>query len=545
MKKGQKFLKDNRGAALVSIMIAVAFIAILASALLYMSYSNFKMKVVNYESKVNFYETEGDLTTITTSIRNEIANSSTPLDTLKTTVGCYEIAPNTKTYRYNPKALAKLIDDSITITDDEGEKDGEVTYANGDKTVVQDGSSGANFVIYSKAGDATNNILADDKLADNEQKIVLKDVVVEHTESENGYVNKLQTDIVFRVTSSPSAASPGGIGEFSVLTDSPVQAQTGAASTRITLYGNSFVGPGNYTSDAGVVYDPSDLTAIDLGGNAYFTQKGDYMIVYGDINLSGQAVLNISQGSLTVYGDINLSDSAAFLCSGNLYMMDGCSIKKTSSNASVIPSDLTPTKVTSESLTSVKTTLGLMDSDPDNDGIVNQIIKSDMKDELKAPGNWVNNNSDTLKFEHQGLQYNIYFWKDADVNNTKADASLCFLSVKDKYTFGDGANRNTTFISMNPVVFTNSKNTLLTQIGSSTFNYIIDKTHTDVPKLKMNDGNATDPSYHIAEFFVADATTGKVIANDVVNNLISNSVNGGGGEPIIDTAVGYENWTKE
>ena len=107
----KKYLKNNRGAALVSVMIAVAFIAILASSLLYMAYSNYKMKIVNYESKANFYGTEHDMVVLSTAIRNSIANaSSDPEGTLKTLVGV-----DATTGRYNPTALAKLVYDDITV----------------------------------------------------------------------------------------------------------------------------------------------------------------------------------------------------------------------------------------------------------------------------------------------------------------------------------------------------------------------------------------------------------------------------------------------
>lgn len=538
MRKSQKILKDNRGAALVSIMIAVAFIAILASSLLYMSYSNFKMKVVNYESKVNFYETERDLTTITTSIRNEIANSSSPLETLKTTVGCYEIVPGTKQYRYNPKSLAKLIDETITIGVSEVPTAYTLTCADGDQTFVSHMSAAdvPNFLIYTKTG--ADGTIADNTLAANEQKIVLKDVLVEHTELENGYVNKLQTDIVFRVSSSPSSATPGGVGEFSVLMDNPINTDTN--SSRITFYGNSFVGPGTYTNDAGTVVDPTTLTALTLTGDSYLAQKGEYMIVYGNIVLKEQAVLHIAEGSLTVYGNIYLNGNSVLMCDGNLYMKDGCSIvNNTGKPNSVIPNDLDTSKqtVTAESYASVLEALGLDTASTADDGIVNQILKADMKTKIQNPGNYMNNHSPSV--ELQGIEYNVFFWSADQINNEDADGSLCFLKGGN-HTMQDGANRNTTFIGFSPLKFSNDKNLVLTQMGSMAFNSLTTPDGTDVPDIVIGDSPSDDNTYKLSDFFNTNPTP-----NDAVNALINNSVNGGGGQPVIDTAVGYENWTKE
>ena len=65
---------NNEGVALISIMICVAFVAIIASALLVITYTNFEMKVMNLRSKENFYETDGQLTRITTLFRYNLSD---------------------------------------------------------------------------------------------------------------------------------------------------------------------------------------------------------------------------------------------------------------------------------------------------------------------------------------------------------------------------------------------------------------------------------------------------------------------------------------
>ena len=49
---------DNKGSALVVVIIAMAFIGILASVLMYMSLLNYQMKVNNLKAKDNFYSAE-------------------------------------------------------------------------------------------------------------------------------------------------------------------------------------------------------------------------------------------------------------------------------------------------------------------------------------------------------------------------------------------------------------------------------------------------------------------------------------------------------
>ena len=553
MKKSQKILKDNRGVALITVMIAVAFISILASTLLYMSYSNFKMKVVNYESKVNFYETERDLTTITTGIRNKIANATDPMADLKTAVGYYEVAPGVA--RYNPDYLAKFID-SAHITNSGptlGLKETAVTLscADGDSTFVTNAvtPTNANFVIYeymnpSDPGFDPTNPMYDATIGPDEKKIVLKGVQVKHTEAKSGYVNTLTTDIVFRVKETPSNASPGGVGEFSVLMDSPIGG-TSAAPTRITFYGNSFVGPGTYTYDVSGKIAPSDATALHLGGNAYFAQKGDYMIVFGDILLEGQSVLNVSGGTLTVFGDIILKDNAALICSGDVYQMKGCSITQPLGKSNVIPAELTttnkPKEITDASYEKVIKLLKLDDANDSNndDGILNQIMKSDFFDLLNNPNvqQTEQTSSSTNLF---GVDYStMYFTSKKSINGTDADAALCIVNSTGA-ELQDGANRNTTFVCLKPLIFSNEKAPVLTQMGSAVFNHFIDGTNSDVAALNFFEGNGVNQNHQIKPSDMFEST-----CNKTVNDLINHSTNDASGVPQIDTAVGYANWTKE
>lgn len=50
--------KDNRGAALITVVIVLLFISILCTLILYISAVNYRMKRTNYSSKVSFYNSE-------------------------------------------------------------------------------------------------------------------------------------------------------------------------------------------------------------------------------------------------------------------------------------------------------------------------------------------------------------------------------------------------------------------------------------------------------------------------------------------------------
>ena len=60
-KKNKRGLKDNRGAALITVVIVLMFISILCTLVLYISAVNYRMKKADYLSKVSFYSSEKPL----------------------------------------------------------------------------------------------------------------------------------------------------------------------------------------------------------------------------------------------------------------------------------------------------------------------------------------------------------------------------------------------------------------------------------------------------------------------------------------------------
>lgn len=75
MKEKLWIIKSNKGAGLPSVIIAVAFIAILGSILLTVSYSNYSMKQTNYRTKDTFYSAEQALDEINVGLQNVISNA--------------------------------------------------------------------------------------------------------------------------------------------------------------------------------------------------------------------------------------------------------------------------------------------------------------------------------------------------------------------------------------------------------------------------------------------------------------------------------------
>lgn len=572
MKK--KWLKDNRGAALISIMIAVAFISILASTLLYMAYSNYKMKVLNYESKVNFYGTEHDMTVLSTGIRNEVAMASNPEDELEKIVGFTANAGGVNG-RYNPSKLAAVVypDYAFTATESKGEVEID---ANRD---YNSGLAKAYDVEFSTdISSPADNYIVDTTSESGITKITLKGVVIKQTAVDGSYENKIVTDMVFRVKQTIPTGDAGGIGKFSVLSDSGVTSPSGSDGTRIEMYGNVFIGPkgGEYKYlDDNKTVNPGGTDALVLDGDTSFVAYGDYMVVFGNVVLKDEAVLQVVGGNLTVYGDIILEGAGSgLICTGKLYMLDGLKPGsttesygiKTTGSSNVIPKTLIsdgPEKVEADKYKDLITTLDLEDATHTDDGILPQVLSADGAKKLKAFTTGYESRT-ASSIDMFGIEYKISVWSKSStpINNGNLANTLCFMVGSNNY-FGDATisspqNLNTTFICLEDIELQNTKTLRFSQVGSEVFNFMLLK--KDEKGQINNDKSQSYMEYSDATHKIIDGQYGATsaantnvasifkegnAANEVVNKVLGLATNGGGEDPIVQTAIGYENWHKE
>lgn len=601
MKK--RWLKDNRGAALVSVMIAVAFIAILASTLLYMAYSNYKMKVVNYEAKVNFYGTEHDMTELSTNIRNEVAKATgNPVEKLYEVVGSADdltFDEATGKYvgnYYSPNKLAAVVygqdyKDDIDVLDLKSTAtatvniDADRNYGTGNANAykVTYSSDNPTFSIEDEIvqefnPDGTPKL--DDTGAQvfkktGVTKITLNDIKISQVDLDGKYENTIVTDMVFRVKEETPVKDAGGIGKFSVLSDSGVSTPASSDGTRIEMYGNVFLGPedGEYAYSGGKI-NPGGKDALVLDGDTVFTAYGDYMVVFGNIRLKDRAILQVVGGNLTVYGDIILEGAGSgLICTGNVFFPaddkpGGAAGEKykilTPGSTNVLPQSLMTKTLTvdSDKYLDLLTTLGLTDNSTNNDGILNQILSADGRQKLNAFS--TGDHAKTQKaIDMFGIKYNTTVWvKDNQpINDGNLSNNLCFM-VGEGCTFGDAAvngtsqNLNTTFICLEDIKLTNTKSLRFSQVGSEVFNFMLTpegskgqinnsgsqsymeydaQTHMIIDGQGVTENNTT-----IASLFQEGNTS-----NEVVNKVLGLSSNGSSAETIIHTAIGYENWHKE
>ena len=76
-KKLDILKEDNKGAAIVVAIVAIAFIGMLVGMLVYMAYYNYLMKHIDKRNKDNFYSAEYALDIINAGLQKDISDSMT------------------------------------------------------------------------------------------------------------------------------------------------------------------------------------------------------------------------------------------------------------------------------------------------------------------------------------------------------------------------------------------------------------------------------------------------------------------------------------
>lgn len=270
-----KTMKNNKGMAMVTVLIGVTFIIILASSLVYMSYMNFITKAVRNASTDNFYTDEYALDDLCMSMQQVAANCSSVGDAknalLGSTVGVGMFTNANGKDQYNNDCVAAMI-----------------------QVASQDATISVNTIVPTTDG---YNTVSDNVIV-NGSSIKLVGVEITSTTAE-GYRSTISTDITI---SFPN----GGLGDldindFSVIADSPINCTGGDVFFSGCVYMDKGAG--------------TTALTVNSGANVHILSTRG--IINGDIVVGGASVLSIT-GIVTVIGDIYVNDSAVLLCSDQL-----------------------------------------------------------------------------------------------------------------------------------------------------------------------------------------------------------------------------------
>ena len=595
---------NNKGVALISIMICVAFVAIIASALLVITYTNFEMKVMNLRSKENFYETDGQLTRITTLFRYNLSDdgpNSTYDDMDKRLQAVcmdgdfgvetdhtpapgepgYDPANPTKTVKvstgvYNVKKLASLAWEEDDVANNARMFDGAtptsakaIGYNN--DTFLYNSSDGA-LITKTVDGNITTYELSDFSITQ---------------ENTDQFTNTVDTHIVFRTKKFPGTGSvlnPGGVGSCSGLMDGSISSNSGTNFACIDVYGNSYFGSygGVEDWDGGRYTSPGKYTdgkaAMNLGGESKMNLIGDITVVYGDIYLTDNSTLYVNGGKLKVFGDIVIKDNATLVCSGTIMMAkdplpgrgtdptnDVTKIKVLDNNNEkhLFPKSLANessiTRIEKTDVITLLNTLGLNGDSTDDDGFTNQVIQPINHDgtnnktfDFRKDGFSDNQTKGTANFYGQTL--NVIYWKEGNMQASCGGNALIFNSNPDMTI--KSSQVNTTIISPYPVKLEHEHSVSLTCLGPEAFKYLAGYKYTDTTKDGYNNAvhavgvKIVNSSGSIicdsAKLSAGDFFESVQKVNEVVNTILGiGEGDASGGKPTYKTSLSFTDYKKD
>ncbi len=479
--------RNNKGVAMISVMIAIAFISVLVSAMLYMSVTNYAMKSANVRAKENFYETDGELVKVSSSIRNGAMSSSNPVNYID------EIKRSSDNTKYDCEKIAKLVyPDTALGAQVKGSSSDAYVEIDGDEIHFKGNGS---IVKQTKTEDPT--------IIDNVTRYKLTGFEVSQTNA-SGFSNSVKSDITIDIyETSVTGGGSGGVGNMSLLLDSTITLD-GDKLPSLTMTGNTFIV--SYGTNNGSYTVPGEK-ALYMKSESRVNMVGDYNVVYGDIYLEGKASLCV-YGDLTVYGDIILSENATLVLAGNgaIHMVKDTLPGKTvatdlkisgAAEHHLFPTDLKDKidkSLTLEDFDKFAEFLNLKNGSTDDDGLLKKILQpvsvsgvgtvyiTDVTKNINDVGgdsNFTKGSTDffTLtvsgdkEFDGRSVGFGM-IPANYDANLNGGHQNLLVINNSRKKVIMTKNAEYTTFLGVTPLKFDVQHGVILTKLGTSEFNYI-------------------------------------------------------------------------
>ena len=329
-KKLDILKEDNKGAAIVIAIVAIAFIGMLVGMLVYMAYYNYLMKHVDKRNKDNFYSAEYALDVLNAGLQKDISESMSEA--------------YVKAMKNSANVDADTMTNNFKIYYTDSLKQKVCDPANTDKWLkshLTDMWDEADLIVASSAGDEGAYLEAiggeNDLVLTNRDYYTIKNIKVVYT-NKDGYISMIETDIRLKVPDLDFAQSAAKLNleEFSLIANnalindsgntdalpSGLAVNKGASSLKISgsVYGGKDGLKVANQANVEFIRDPSDeANGLDL----------TYRLIANSIDVDkasdSTAGVNIGKQYDTYVDNINVT-SANFRGDGNMYVGDDLDI---------------------------------------------------------------------------------------------------------------------------------------------------------------------------------------------------------------------------
>lgn len=273
--------RDNRGSAIVIVIIAMAMIGILATTLLWMAYMNYMIKVADVRNKNSFYSAEEVVEQIMAGLQHTTADA--------VGVAYRDVMANweslgTEDNRYNTFAttyMDTLIEELKSPTEGSGFYNRDKLKSYVDAGIFQESTDtkGVNKTAWNNGGPVGEGLKRPEMEMVNNNSIILHNIYVSYTDDQNR-VSIVQTDICIDVPKLifENSGSIDGLYEYSLIGNSGIEVSGPGGTT--TVEGSIFAGMDAVTGDGGLLINPANSLALD---------NARRVIAKGDIVVKGPA----------------------------------------------------------------------------------------------------------------------------------------------------------------------------------------------------------------------------------------------------------------
>lgn len=319
-KKRKKL--DNKGMAMVLVIIAIALCTMLVSVLMTVSMLNYQMKVTEQKSKGNFYSAEGVLDQIHVGLQQMVSEAT---DDAYVVAMKQNNSTDTEAYRIQKfnKSYTDILVEKLRVSDTQEDDylivdptenplaNSDGLYTKGlaaylDKELASRLYAGKITITYGVPGFTLERL-------PNDTGVKLNNLQVGYTD-DSGFYSEIQTDIIIEAPdiSLKKAVALPNVFDYAIIADTSLVFETATGTDiRSSVYAGtdgiklnaskniSFVNVNNLVSKGSIDIDNSTLT---INGNNIFARG----ITLTGAQNKGNA--NVNSSSLTMDGDAYIVD---------------------------------------------------------------------------------------------------------------------------------------------------------------------------------------------------------------------------------------------
>ncbi len=318
-KRSKHKALNNKGSAIVTVVVSMLFVMALGAALLFTAYTAYSVEITQRGDKANFYDASSAMDEIRLGIQNILSDSvaAAYTDVLVDYVGEHDAGYDPQT-EFNNKIVTGLIASTANVG---GLPKpvftaslGSISGYNADALQTYIDSAEQSYATVSGSGSVKRTFSDDGVL----QSITLQSISVKYIKG--GYESNITTDITITMPyffSSFSVAS--GINNYAIIAGNALIHDSGMDTT---VEGSVFVGNRAAETAYKASADKSRSYGIQVtgGGNSISFLKGD-LICRGPISVEeGSAFRFFASGNELWANNINIGTSGTLTLDGNTYV---------------------------------------------------------------------------------------------------------------------------------------------------------------------------------------------------------------------------------